>query len=469
MNNSVFISYRRNVSSYIARAVFQDLRANGIDTFMDVESIDSGQFDTIILNQIAARPYFLIILTPGTLDRCNESGDWLLHEIDHAISLKRVIIPLITPNFSFDDAKKFLDDPLATELPRFNAVSVPHDYFEAAMERLRTRFLKPIDLPITPTPKADEAAVQQKVAQVAAEPVVTAIQLNAQLYFERAYQRFESDPDGAIADFNLAIQLNPEYAAAYNNRAFVRNCKEDWEDAIVDCTEAIRLDPQYAAAYTNRAYARQAQGDIDGAIVDYGEAIQLDPQYAVAYSKRGIAHFVKGHLDEAIADQSEAIRLNPKYIQAYYSRGYFRYNKGDLDGSIADYSIALNLDPQNIDGFIFRGMSHADKGELDHAIADYSTAIWLNPQFAIAYNKRGVTRKAQGDVNGAIADYNEALRLNPQDADAYYNRALARAETGDYLGAIADSQRFWELQPYDPDVKKVENNIDKWSKLIYQQ
>jgi hypothetical protein len=63
MNNSVFISYRRNVSAFVARAVFQDLRANNIDVFMHVEGIDSGQFDTIILNQIAARPYFLLILT----------------------------------------------------------------------------------------------------------------------------------------------------------------------------------------------------------------------------------------------------------------------------------------------------------------------------------------------------------------------------------------------------------------------
>ncbi len=60
MNNSVFISYRRNISSFIARAVFQDLRAHSIDAFMDVESIDAGQFGAIILNQIAARPYFLI-------------------------------------------------------------------------------------------------------------------------------------------------------------------------------------------------------------------------------------------------------------------------------------------------------------------------------------------------------------------------------------------------------------------------
>lgn len=36
----------------VARAVFQDLRAHQIDVFMDVESISSGQFDTIIKHQI---------------------------------------------------------------------------------------------------------------------------------------------------------------------------------------------------------------------------------------------------------------------------------------------------------------------------------------------------------------------------------------------------------------------------------
>ncbi len=83
-NNSVFISYRREASAFVAQAVFQDLQANGIDAFYDIESINSGQFDTIILNQIAARPYFLPILTSGTLDRCVEPDDWVLREIEHA-------------------------------------------------------------------------------------------------------------------------------------------------------------------------------------------------------------------------------------------------------------------------------------------------------------------------------------------------------------------------------------------------
>jgi hypothetical protein len=67
---TVFISYRRDVSAFIARAVFQDLRAHGYDVFLDVETIDNGQFEHIILSQIAARTHFIVILTPGAVERC---------------------------------------------------------------------------------------------------------------------------------------------------------------------------------------------------------------------------------------------------------------------------------------------------------------------------------------------------------------------------------------------------------------
>jgi hypothetical protein len=126
MDNSVFISYRRNVSAFIARAIFQDLCSHGYDIFMDIESINQGQFDTIILNQIAARTYFLIILTPGTLERTIEPNDWVRREIEEAMRLNRVIVPLITPGFNFADNHQYLTGQLA-ELSRYNAVHVPPD------------------------------------------------------------------------------------------------------------------------------------------------------------------------------------------------------------------------------------------------------------------------------------------------------------------------------------------------------
>src|SRR5450755_4324455 len=97
--NTVFISYRRSVASEAARNVFLDLRYHGYDVFLDVDSINSGQFDTIILRQIEARAHFVLILTPGTLERCAEPGDWLRREIEYAMEKQRNIVLLMYRDF----------------------------------------------------------------------------------------------------------------------------------------------------------------------------------------------------------------------------------------------------------------------------------------------------------------------------------------------------------------------------------
>jgi hypothetical protein len=93
---------------------------------MDVESIDSGTFGEIILNQIAARPHFLVVLVPGTLDRCSNTDDWLRREIEHAIDLERNVVPLLIEGFCFEQHANKLPRKLV-RLKSYNALPVPHD------------------------------------------------------------------------------------------------------------------------------------------------------------------------------------------------------------------------------------------------------------------------------------------------------------------------------------------------------
>jgi hypothetical protein len=154
-DKSVFISYRRKLGAGWARAILQDLKAHGYDVFVDVESIDSGSFERVILNQIEARAHFLLLLTPGSLDRCTEPEDWLRREIHHAIQLERNIVPLTLEQFSFANHADNLPAALAP-LTKYNALAIYHDYFDQGMTKLRDRFLKqPVVGVIKPTPKAD--------------------------------------------------------------------------------------------------------------------------------------------------------------------------------------------------------------------------------------------------------------------------------------------------------------------------
>ncbi len=123
----------------LARLVRDDLKNHGFDAFMDFENLDSGEYERRILSEIEARRHFIVVLEPGSLDRISRDGDWLRREIAHALACDRNIVP-VTKGFEF--GPDLVLPPDVARLPSFNAVPIPPGYFDAAMERLRTRFLK---------------------------------------------------------------------------------------------------------------------------------------------------------------------------------------------------------------------------------------------------------------------------------------------------------------------------------------
>ncbi|HEY3931223.1 MAG TPA: tetratricopeptide repeat protein [Verrucomicrobiae bacterium] len=66
---------------------------------------------------------------------------------------------------------------------------------------------------------------------------------------------------GALEDYNRAIELKPTLASAYNNRGFVKRDKKDLNGALADFNKAIELKPDLTAAYNNRGLVKQTNGD----------------------------------------------------------------------------------------------------------------------------------------------------------------------------------------------------------------
>ena len=122
------------------------------------------------------------------------------------------------------------------------------------------------------------------------------------------------DLDGAIADFNSAIQLNPKDDAPYYNRAQAKKLKKDAAGAVADYTRAIELGSTNPAAYNNRGNARAENNDWDGAISDYTRAIELKSDYARAYYNRAVARKEKSDANGAAADFKRARQLDPELV-----------------------------------------------------------------------------------------------------------------------------------------------------------
>ena len=146
--NSVFISYRREVGFPWARLVWEGLTQRSINVFLDIESMRSaGRFDDRLLNQIAARPYFATILTAGTLERCKDPDDWMRREIEHAITSNRIIVPIFVAPFDVASFPPDIPANIAEALATSNGVTVYSQYLEAAIDALAEDLLTPVAIP----------------------------------------------------------------------------------------------------------------------------------------------------------------------------------------------------------------------------------------------------------------------------------------------------------------------------------
>lgn len=96
----IFISYRRTFFK-TANLVATRLKNAGFKVFIDTEEMHSGKFDTQLYRHIENCKDFVLILSPGSLDRCNDENDWVRHEIMHALTCKKNIIPLLIDGFEW--------------------------------------------------------------------------------------------------------------------------------------------------------------------------------------------------------------------------------------------------------------------------------------------------------------------------------------------------------------------------------
>ena len=249
----------------------------------------------------------------------------------------------------------------------------------------------------------------------------------------------------AIAAYDQAILLKPDFADAYCYRGVAKVQLGQYSAAIADYDMVIRFDSTDAYVYYFRGIAKAGLNQYDAAIVDYDAAIRLKPDYASVYYNWGVAKTQLGEYGAAITGFDAAIRLEPDNASTYVERGIVKAQLGQHDAAIADYDMAILLAPADASVYYFRGTAKGILGQYFDAIADYDMAILLKPDFAGAYTWRGFAKGTLGQYFDAAADYDTAIQLNPNDAFAYANRGLANYKLDRAWEAELDFQTAWEL------------------------
>ncbi len=184
----------------------------------------------------------------------------------------------------------------------------------------------------------------------------------------------------ARRQFEQALELDPEYAAAY--AALAENL--------------LLLFINHNALDRDTAYAL-AQDNLD-------EAFRLNPELADAHATLGLLKMHQWSLNrlgdenlEAEAAFEYAIYLNPNHAQAYMWFANLRQNELRADDAIGLYHRSMQLDPLARVPYLNLPTLYAQQGQNDVALKLWLDAIeihpeWPNPYQMIAFHLAGLGR-----------------------------------------------------------------------------
>lgn len=171
-DKTVFISYRRtSTGKAFAGRIHDALKRSGYDPFLDVNNLNSGNWKQRILAEVPRNAHFILVLTPGALDRCSEAGDWVRHEFRLARKSGRNIIPIFEESV---DKKLFKEScpKCMNNLFDYNGLDLRHNSFDADINRLMLDFIPPHKAPSQLNSDSINSVYFQAVKEVDKEVVV---------------------------------------------------------------------------------------------------------------------------------------------------------------------------------------------------------------------------------------------------------------------------------------------------------
>ncbi|HYX12916.1 MAG TPA: tetratricopeptide repeat protein [Nostoc sp.] len=270
-------------------------------------------------------------------------------------------------------------------------------------------------------------------------------------FYQGLSQAKTGDLLGAIASYDHAIELQPEFSEYWFNRGLTLFHLERFDEAIASYETATQLKPDFYKAWYNRGGTLGELGYFEEAIASFDKAIEIKPDYQEAWSSKGLALLKLGWLPEAISSYDQALHLEPEDQENWYHRGIALAVSEQFAEAIISYDKALEINPDYHEVWIDRGVVLFNLGRWSEAIASWDKALSVQSDFYLAWYNRGIALDNLGRRQEAIASYQQTIAIKPDFHLAWYNQAVALFYLEQFAEAIACydnalqiKQDYWE-------------------------
>lgn len=196
----------------------------------------------------------------------------------------------------------------------------------------------------------------------------------ASVYTQRGFMQRDREPDSAMSDFSAALKIQPDYAAALNDRAWIYMTRGDYDAALQDLNKTASPTTPWLTA-------------------------------AVAYYYRGFAYLRLKDYAKAVADLNEAIRRQANNADYYLARGEAQQAQESYDAALRDFDEFSKRAPKDPRGLLARAVIFETTGKPRDALAALESAVTLAPDNDFARSERNRLR-------GQVKD-NDPAKSNP--------------------------------------------------------
>ncbi len=264
------------------------------------------------------------------------------------------------------------------------------------------------------------------------------------LYMLGNIARARGDMEVAIAHFEKAIELKPDFELAYRDAclAYAESRQANRAEALLQ--RGLQLLPQSADLHFLLGNVFQVAGQSEAAIESYGRALAIRPDHVEAHSNIALVLRSVGKLEQAGAHLQRVAAFRPASFDAHLQYGAVLQSLEQVDAAIESFRRAVALDPESAVGLSSLGSAFASIRRSDEAIDHYRRAIAADKTHYFAYAGLGVELNEQGRPGEAIESLRQALALNPTGIESHSSLLFLMSFVAEPMEYLQEARRYGE-------------------------
>jgi len=210
----------------------------------------------------------------------------------------------------------------------------------------------------------------------------------------------------------------------------------DWNGAEAEFEKAIALNPNYATAHQWYGQFLRLMGREEEAIVEEQKSLELDPRSLIINVEAGLPYFYLQRYDEALSHFRKALEMEPNFALAHHDIGWVMEAQGKYPEAIREFERAVQISDV---AALWSSLGHAygmagrrqDAMKVLQRLHEIAKQHYVSPSYEAA-------------VYMGLGEYDRAMDLY-EESYAGRNWAMIWTRIGHYMKPLRGTPRFEAL------------------------